>query len=181
MHLQVLKLAKSLIQARILMSGSVPTVYETPVHTSIRRLYLSPTPVLDFLTAPDLEEITLWVPPDNGPDLRAHLGPFLARSSCPLRRLCLHRKPDSQIMGILAEFSCIVELVIIITGSEAAQGVNALVSALTVSTPGPTASMALLPHPHLRSMYFGCGMESWINYAKMLTSRWKVPNSGDKP
>ncbi|KAJ7780030.1 hypothetical protein DFH07DRAFT_765347 [Mycena maculata] len=67
-----------------------------------------------------------------------------------------------------------------IIDSDAAQGVNELMSALTVSTPGPAASMTLLPHPDLRGMYFGCGMESWIDYmqyAKMLQSHWKIPNS----
>ncbi|KAJ7498230.1 hypothetical protein B0H11DRAFT_1999113, partial [Mycena galericulata] len=167
MHLHLLELAENLIEARIEVDFSRETLSHAVVHLCLRRLYVSNTAILDCITAPALEEVAVWVTERGS----SHLAPFLERSSCPLRRLCLRGSPASQTTSeILLKFPSIIELFIISAYTEGV--VDNLISTLVVAgCPGLA--------PHLRCIHLGCEYRRAIDYARyveMLESRWKSPD-----
>ncbi|KAJ7777004.1 hypothetical protein B0H16DRAFT_1879177 [Mycena metata] len=77
----------------------------------LRRLYVYDTEILDFLVAPTLEEISLWS--DMEQEIQSRVRPFVERSACTLRRLCLVGYVDAvTITNILNDTTSVVELAI---------------------------------------------------------------------
>ncbi|KAJ7498222.1 hypothetical protein B0H11DRAFT_834860 [Mycena galericulata] len=171
MHLHLLGLAENLIEARIDVDISRDTLSQSVVHLSLRRLYVSNTALLDYITAPALEELGMWVTKKSSP----HLAPFIDRSSCPLRRLCLRGSPRSrEATEILSKGSSITELVIISVHDYAEDAADALMSTLTVSDLTQNTVLA----PQLQCIFVGCEHETamhYMKYVEMLESRWKSP------
>ncbi|KAJ7498206.1 hypothetical protein B0H11DRAFT_834748 [Mycena galericulata] len=177
MHLGILKLAKNLVSASIFVSGNGVTSHETLHVPSLRRLYVSDLVILDYIRAPALEEIAVWVDENGGPDTQARLGSLIDRSASVLRRLCLSGWPDSlTTTAILLKYPSIVELVVVMNGSV---DVSALMSTFTVSALPGSTSLA----PHLRCILFSCDKATAIDYTQyfeMLKSRWNAPNNALK-
>ncbi|KAJ7483493.1 hypothetical protein FB451DRAFT_1393596 [Mycena latifolia] len=197
-HAVVLKVACSLIEARIDISFDDDPwpVSDEPIDLSLlRRLYVSHADVLRYLKVPLVQDLAYALDGDEGPDdLPRHLEPFVVRSGCTLRRLCLHGTPVPSIaVEILRKLPSVSELAIITADAEdaACKAANALISHLTL--PDPTGSAVLAPQ--LSKIHFGCQNGSFIDftlYLQMLKSRWKaqecalegaalVMESGPKP
>lgn len=170
MHLSVLRIAKNVVEARIEVDIPAQASSQIVEHLSLRRIYVSDAAILDYIKVPALEELALWVTQDGGAYIRARLPPFLDRSSCRLRRLCLRGPLDSlTTTEILSRFPSIIELVIILDDLDASKDVNSLMSDLADST--AVAS-------HLRHIFLGCENGSYIDYSqylRMLNSRWMAP------
>ncbi|KAJ6504507.1 hypothetical protein DFH09DRAFT_1439990 [Mycena vulgaris] len=180
-HCQILKLGKSLVQARIVLSDGEPSGSDEMVESSmLRRLSISHPSILCHLTAPAVEDITFYLRTHEGPEaLLSHLDPFVVRSDCTLRRLCLQGTPAAHTpAGILHKYPSISELVIITDHVQNDWNVtyeagNAIISQLTIPNPTGGATVA----PQLSKIYFGCALESYIDYRlylQMLRSRWKT-------
>ncbi|KAJ6468704.1 hypothetical protein DFH09DRAFT_1480114, partial [Mycena vulgaris] len=115
-HCQILKLGKSLVQARIVLSDGETSGSDEMVESSmLRRLSISHPSILRHLTAPAVQDITFYLRTHEGPEaLLSHLDPFVVRSDCTLRRLCLQGTPAAHTpTGILRKYPSISELVII--------------------------------------------------------------------
>ncbi|KAF7345525.1 F-box domain-containing protein [Mycena venus] len=173
-HKGILKLAPNLVEVRIAISFDVepwPDVRETIDLPYLRRLYVSYPEVLDYLRAPALEGLALWVGKDAD-NFLPNVESFLDRSACSVRRFSLRGFPDAHTTTkMLEKIPSITELAITIEYSDASEGVDRLVSALTVSH-GPGSTTVA---PQLRLLLFGCERHSRIDYTaylEMLKSRW---------
>ncbi|KAJ7498114.1 hypothetical protein B0H11DRAFT_2226263 [Mycena galericulata] len=176
-HWSMLKLTPNLIEARIRVdfdeSEPWPHSDETIQLLRLRRLYVSNGEILDYLSAPVLEAAAIHHEEGDN-DLCTPLVPFLIRSSCPLRRLCLSGSPDPHsTVAILEKISTITELAIVITDS-ASQGDEAIRSLLTLLD----GSRGTWVSPHLSEIHFGFHRKKNIAidyplYLRMLQSRWK--------
>ncbi|KAJ7654593.1 hypothetical protein DFH06DRAFT_1047328 [Mycena polygramma] len=173
-HGALLKLAPNLVEAHVdieVEDESWPDPDETIELVHLRRLYVSDSGFLDYINAPILEDLALFVRSHNTSDLE-HITPFLERSACTLGGLCLKGSPDPQATSqMLRTLSTITKLAIVIENSDAGRKVNQLVSALTVSKRRGSTTLA----PQLCGLFFGCQFESHIDYARclaMLKSRW---------
>ncbi|KAJ7483501.1 hypothetical protein FB451DRAFT_1364408 [Mycena latifolia] len=173
---EILKLGQNLVEARIdVRFDQTPWLETTDIIDlpSLRRLYVSEPNILDYIQVPHLQEIALWIGKDDDADILKSLEPLVARSSCPLRRLCLKGVPTAHsAVEILNKFPSIVELGIIIADPAFSAEVNTLLSTFTVPDVGDSTPVA----PHLSCMFFGCDNESYIDYTmylEMVQSRWK--------
>ncbi|KAJ7498129.1 hypothetical protein B0H11DRAFT_1998796 [Mycena galericulata] len=176
-HRAMLKLAPNLVEARIHVSFDGdepwPPSDETIQLSRLRRLYVSNAEILDYLSASVLEEAAIFYTEEDT-DFCTSLVPFLIRSSCPLRRLCLKGLPDPQSTAtILEKCSTITELAIIITDS-ASQGDETFRSLLTLLD----GSRGTWVSPQLSEICFGFQQMKNIAidyplYLRMLQSRWK--------
>ncbi|KAJ7113903.1 hypothetical protein C8R44DRAFT_795944 [Mycena epipterygia] len=111
MHRDILKLAQNLVEARIIIfdepSGEV-------IDVPLQRLYTRTADVFDFIRAPALSEITIYVDGDDDHDL-PHLDLLVARSGCTLRRLSFEGLPTAHIAThVLPKHPSITELAIVI-------------------------------------------------------------------
>ncbi|KAJ7113894.1 hypothetical protein C8R44DRAFT_740778 [Mycena epipterygia] len=123
------------------------------VKTQIQRAH-----IFDFIRAPALTEIAIYVEEEDEDDSLAHLEPLVAR-------------PEST--HVLPKHPFITELAIVINEWARYDATNAFISHLTIPALAATAAFT----PQLSAMYVGCHDDSCIDYAlylKMLQSRWKV-------
>ncbi|KAJ7490977.1 hypothetical protein FB451DRAFT_1552531 [Mycena latifolia] len=172
-HAGILELSQSLVEAHIVVNFEDETWPENEDIVNLMcllRLYISNTRILNYLRTPALQEITAEVRENDEPIHR--LRPFLVRSSCNLRRLCLYGTPGADATTeILLTAPSIVELGILIDQPEGRGEVAPLMSHLMhISGSTPVA-------PRLRHLFFGCEENSSMDYElylKMLQSRWKA-------
>ncbi|KAJ7483485.1 hypothetical protein FB451DRAFT_107141 [Mycena latifolia] len=177
-HTGILKQACSLIEARIDISfdDNPWPVSGEPIDLSLlRRLYISHADVLRYLRVPLVQDLAYVLDGDEGPEvLLRHLEPFVVRSGCRLRRLCLHGTPVPSIaVEILRELPSLSELGVMAYQPNHGSSVNIFISNLII--PNPTGSAVLAPQ--LSKIYFACSGESSIDYTlylRMLQSRWKA-------
>ncbi|KAJ6568418.1 hypothetical protein DFH09DRAFT_1363119 [Mycena vulgaris] len=174
LHEGILKLALNLVEARIEIlfdEEPWPEPGETIALLRLRRLYVSDASILDYLTTPALQELTLYTRGGGDPGLHHPLESFFVRSACNLRRLCFRGTPNAyQVRDTIRKFPCITELAIVTTLYRAD---NTIISDLTVK---PFAASGVLA-PHLSKIDFGCEGETEINYdlhLTMLQSRWRA-------
>ncbi|KAF7345523.1 ABC protein [Mycena venus] len=175
-HRRILKLAPNLVEVRVVIrfdSEPWPDVDAVINLPYLRRLYVSSSDALNYLRAPALEGLSLWVDVDT---LLPHLESFRDRSACSLRRLSLKGFPNAYTTTkILEQLPSITELAIAIDNSDASEGADLIMSALTVShTPGSTVVA-----PHLRFLLLGCELDGSVDYTaylEMLKSRWTAEN-----
>ncbi|KAJ7498133.1 hypothetical protein B0H11DRAFT_1801159 [Mycena galericulata] len=174
-HRAMLKLTPNLVEARVRVnfdSEPWPAPAENIQLLRLRRLYVSNVEIFDCLSAPVLVEAALDHREDDT-ELCPRLDPFLIRSSCPLRRLCLTGSPDPQSTAvILKKYSSITELFIVIT--DAARGAETFRTLLTLLD----GSGGIWVSPQLSEIHFGLDRKKGIAidyplYLKMLQSRWK--------
>ncbi|KAF7340013.1 F-box domain-containing protein [Mycena venus] len=181
-HKRILELAHNLVEVDITAdfydaSSHWPDVDKTYDLPYLRRLYVSGPQVLDYLRSPSLETLTLRVHQSTTVDeILLSLQPFLDRSTCSLWRISFRGFPDAhKTPEILRKLSSITELGIVVDNQEASEGINLLMSSLTVSqVPGSTVVA-----PQLRRLFFACEDETFIDYRiylEMLKSRWRVKN-----
>ncbi|KAJ6457434.1 hypothetical protein C8R47DRAFT_1164358 [Mycena vitilis] len=175
MHSGVLRLASSLVEARILINfdeAPWPDPHEPIDLIHLRRLYVSNFRVLNYLRAPALDELAIWVSEDEPVEIPQLLA-FIERSarSESLRNLCLKGSPDKETgVTILQKLPCITEFSLILRDSlEARTRIHALMLALTVSPGNAVVS------PQLHALFLGCSDEGYVEYdvyLAMLKSRW---------
>ncbi|KAF7345449.1 F-box domain-containing protein [Mycena venus] len=159
-HHGILRLASNLVEARIIVEfNSEPWPSpEEAITLSLVRLCVSRPEILNYITTPRLEEISIHNPKSRSHDapygayLATYLQSFVTRSSCPLRRLCLIEDP-TPIPEILNKILSIVELLVDIRDPSMTSSisVNALILRLTVTNPADS-----IVAPQLRSILFGC-------------------------
>ncbi|KAJ7113987.1 hypothetical protein C8R44DRAFT_740857 [Mycena epipterygia] len=162
MHQGMLKLlGPNFVEARIIVnyqSEPWPDPGETIHLSSLRRLFVSRPAVLEYIKAPNLEEITTLSMKNDGRDALTFLESFLVRSGCGLRRLCLIGDPDPRkTLAILHANPSIVELAIS-THSNVGEGSRILMSNLTI----PTVA------PQLSGIFFASEKEGHIDYTAYL-------------
>ncbi|KAJ7607956.1 hypothetical protein FB45DRAFT_392307 [Roridomyces roridus] len=83
-QLDILEQSPSLVGCSLSIDGGVKHDDKVIIHLNLRRLQVDHCTILDKITAPSLEELSILRP---YPDL--HLIPFVQRSSCHLRTLVL--------------------------------------------------------------------------------------------
>ncbi|KAJ7654643.1 hypothetical protein DFH06DRAFT_518532 [Mycena polygramma] len=92
MHRGILKLTQNLVEACITVSfdkNPWPQPGEVLELLYLRRLYVSDPFALTFLKFPLLDEIALYLHPNHDGRGLAHLESSVARSLCPIRKLCI--------------------------------------------------------------------------------------------
>jgi hypothetical protein len=171
-HESILKLARNLVEVRIVLKFSQDVQGPSGVLylSSLRRIYVSQASVLDRLVIPGLEKLAFYVGAGQAPSAQTHVESFLDRSSCPLRTLCLRGSPDTHLGAeILRKTPSILELGMFLTN--ASDEIDSLVSELTVN--GVPGSSVIAPQ--LCYISVGCQNATYMDYAvylKMLQSRW---------
>ncbi|KAF7345506.1 hypothetical protein MVEN_01569100 [Mycena venus] len=177
-HKRILELARNLVEADITVDFDEepwPNVYEIIDLPCLQHLYTSDASVLDYLRSPSLRGLALRVSRGrSADDILGSLDTFLYRSACLLRRFSLRGFPDGTTTPkILQKLPSITGLGIVIDDCDACEGINLLMSTLTVSqVPGRTVAA-----PQLRDLFFACEDESRIDYTvylEMLKSRWRA-------
>ncbi|KAJ7113947.1 hypothetical protein C8R44DRAFT_881514 [Mycena epipterygia] len=126
----MLKQAPNLVEARIAIDFDDELVCK----------YVSDKEILNYLQAPALTEIALYINEDDDHNLD-YLEPLVARSG---------------FTRVLPKHPFITELAIIIDGRCSRDAANALISHLTI--PNPTASATISPHQS--KIYFACTNET---------------------
>ncbi|KAF7345451.1 hypothetical protein MVEN_01563200 [Mycena venus] len=172
-HVRMLKAAPNLVEAHIDVTFDLSETWsdleEAIDLLQLQRLYVSALPILNVLRGPALEELAVWLDPDE--DHLTILRGFVDRSVCCLRRICLRNSPDAHTtLEMLKRFPCITELVIKMRDHDAADEVNALISTLSLTESAVVA-------PQLQCLFFGCERKSFFDYTaylKMLKTRWEV-------
>ncbi|KAJ6507012.1 hypothetical protein C8R45DRAFT_514828 [Mycena sanguinolenta] len=136
----------------------------------LRRLYVNDPQCLDYLRAPALEEIAIWLVADSSSLLER----FLARSACFPRRLCIQGLLDAQSMaGILQKYGSFTEIAVTDEREEDEDTRRDILSSfLTVFTITPSA-VAL---PQITKISFICrdAIDDTLYplFLDMLDSRW---------
>ncbi|KAJ7113992.1 hypothetical protein C8R44DRAFT_855803 [Mycena epipterygia] len=174
MHRGILKLAPNLIVASITLDSDREPWGEVIGILRLQRLHTLDPEILNFIKAPALTEIALYV--NNNHDL-AHLEPFVARSGCTLGRLSLQGRLTAHLAThVLPKYPSITELVMTVDTSSSYNMTNAFISHLTI--PNPAASTAI--SPQLSEISFAFTDDSSCDYSlylRMLRSRWKPDSS----
>ncbi|KAJ7681556.1 hypothetical protein B0H17DRAFT_1230242 [Mycena rosella] len=170
MHLGALKLAKNLVEASVTAYiGQNEAVSETVDLLFLRRLYVLNPSILDYIRAPSLEEVSLYI----GPGFLTHLQALGVRSACHLRRICLRGSLTARTtIELLGKIPSIFELRIILDEPEANE-VNTLISNLIVPDSHTSARVA----PQLRRVSIGSSNGGSIDhtlYLQMVKSRWEA-------
>ncbi|KAF7343736.1 F-box domain-containing protein [Mycena sanguinolenta] len=178
-HYELLKSLPNLREVRITRDFDLPLAWPEPGEPirllQLRRLYVSRIECLAYLTAPALESLVIHS--HGGDETRSHLHPFVMRSSCRLRRLCMSGLPDPQDVGdILQQQPSITEVAIMVRDEETQDedterdALTALFTRFTI-----TNSTAILPH--ICELHFGCRNAEAIYYPlylDMVDSRWNA-------
>ncbi|KAJ7173322.1 hypothetical protein C8R46DRAFT_1189638 [Mycena filopes] len=174
-HQGVIGLAVSLVELRIVIDfddNPRPNVKETYHLPCLRRLYVSHPVLLGFLTAPSLEELALNYWPDNGTEMQRSFGPFVERSGCTLKRLCLDGYVKAATLSrMLKDTTSITELVIIKSVVSGAEIDEAALLHMLMETPNVA--------PQLQSISLGCHLGRSPNHRlclQMISSRWRQPH-----
>ncbi|KAJ7609363.1 hypothetical protein DFH06DRAFT_1308932 [Mycena polygramma] len=172
-HQGILKLAKNLVEACVTVSfdGNLwPGPGGVIELLSLRRLNVSDPFALTFLKFPLLEEIAMYL--DHGNAL-IHLESSIARSSCPIRKLCIQGCSNApKIAGFLQKFNSIVEFAVITASFAASTEAKILMEILHNEETG-----GKIVAPHLRRLSFGCSDNGFLDYATYLALvnyRWKA-------
>ncbi|KAJ7483566.1 hypothetical protein FB451DRAFT_1364454 [Mycena latifolia] len=174
-HQSILELALNLVEARVQISFDDEFWPDTDdlidlVH--LRRLFVSDVGALQYLRTPALQEISLYIRREDHP-IR-HLEPFIVRSSCHIRTLCLRGFPSAdEVTEILHKLPSITKFRGILRDS---QQFTTLMSQFTLVEPVGHAAVA----PQLRSLDFELLDDHYLDhpaFLEMLKSRWKAEGS----
>ncbi|KAF7343730.1 ABC protein [Mycena sanguinolenta] len=179
-HYELLKSLPNLHEVCIFrrFDHSVPwPAAREPIHLGhLRSMYLTDIQCLDYLRAPVLQNIAFAIP--ESIDARRFLEPFITRSSCVLRRLCIVGLPDTQCAEeVLKQYPSITQFALWIVDRKhdiktERDLLTAFLTRLTVST-----STRILPH--ISKLGFACQHANTIPYplyVNMLDSRWSAPD-----
>ncbi|KAJ7155821.1 hypothetical protein C8R46DRAFT_1196540 [Mycena filopes] len=176
LHRDILQLGLNLVEVRIILAFDATKAWSNPTQGAIhlpylRRLFVSHAGLLHSLVAPALDEIALYT--SYGERIQNNFRPFIERSGCTVRRLCLYGLVEAaSLADILKGLTTITELAIL-TRNGLNGGVDHDVAFLTVLTLTPeTPPLA----PQLRSIYLGSVEGSSLNPSacmQMISSRWK--------
>ncbi|KAK7031834.1 ABC protein [Favolaschia claudopus] len=198
MHRHILRHARfGLVEARVdVRFGVVPPpgpreeedVIELP---ALRRLYIKHSAVvLDYLRTPSLEEVALCCP--KGEKFEAYatsLQALVARSRCPLRRLCITGNFNAEdTVKVLHAVPSVKELAVIVDSYSARTEAEHLLICLTpplhdedVSNDGceigssGTTTPTLVAAAHLTTISLGCDNGTRVAFElfhSMLRARW---------
>ncbi|KAJ6503759.1 hypothetical protein C8R45DRAFT_973661 [Mycena sanguinolenta] len=179
-HYELLKSLPNLHEVRILRRFDHGVAWQgarEPIHLAhLRTMYLTNVECLDYLTAPALQNIAFATP--KSVDVRRYLDPFIARSSCVLRRLCIAGLPDMQcVEQVLNQYPSITEFALwIIDRKHNQQTERDLLAAFLTRFTVSTATRIL---PYISKLDFACQHANTIPYplyVKMLDSRWSAPD-----
>ncbi|KAJ7173301.1 hypothetical protein C8R46DRAFT_1348018 [Mycena filopes] len=151
-----------------------PDVKDTVPLPSLRRLYTSHYEVLDFLVAPALEEMAFMFYRGDGENIQSSFGPFVERSKCTLRRLCLDGCVEANtVTRLVKDNKSITDLAVIHENRSNAAMLDLLATLIIVpSSPEPQIA------PQLESISIGCRAGCRIEatlYLEMVHSRWSPP------
>ncbi|KAF7343729.1 F-box domain-containing protein [Mycena sanguinolenta] len=179
-HYELLKSSPNLHEVRISRNfdQGVPwPVPGEPIRLShLRSIYVSHVESLDYLSAPVLEEIAIRS--QRRVDTQSHLAPFVTRSSCVLRKLCMVGLPDVQSTEeILNQYPSITELAVRIM--DAKKNLKTEHDVLLTFFPRFTISDSARISPHISKLDFECHnvhVIPYTLYVDMLDSRWKAPD-----
>ncbi|KAF7345590.1 ABC protein [Mycena venus] len=193
-HCDILKLAKNLVEAHIDVDFDDepwPDPVELIDLPYLRRLWVSYSNILDYLKAPSLEEIAVFLEGDECRETLLHLDPFVARSSCSLRALSIKGLPTTASLEILRKYPSIVKFALVIAdasfGRDSCARINGLISNLIIPRPNrpvrgsiaPSRSGAAALSPQLSEIYVGCQETAYIDallYLEMIESRLEAEN-----
>ncbi|KAJ7155813.1 hypothetical protein C8R46DRAFT_1041159 [Mycena filopes] len=179
LHRDILVRGLNLVEIRLSINfdGEPWPDVEDAVHLpSLRRLYTSHCEVLDFLVAPALEELALLFYLDEGKNIQSSFRPFVERSKCTLRRLCLDGCVDADtVTCLLKDNTYITDLTII--HDDLWNGDIGDVMAMLIIVPGSSEPQIA---PQLESISFGSRAGCWVDetlYLEMVHSRSLLPHS----
>ncbi|KAJ7155805.1 hypothetical protein C8R46DRAFT_434030 [Mycena filopes] len=177
-HQGALGLGLNLVEVRISIAFDDepwPAVTQVIHLPSLRRLYVSHPEMLAFLIAPALDEIALesWL--GDGEEIQSNFRPFVERSRCTLRRLCLHGGVEAATLShLLKGTTTITELAILRSIAPGAEHDDvALFDMLTIAPETPHIA------PQLQSISLGCEPGNSLDRSRclaMIHSRWKQPH-----
>ncbi|KAJ7609148.1 hypothetical protein FB45DRAFT_375787 [Roridomyces roridus] len=181
MHHLILKTAPNIVEARIVIHADQlwPERSDDFIDMlHLRRLYVSDLEVFDYIRAPALAELAMYVEPEPGSQLE-HFDSFLARSLCALRWLCLRGSPNPSITAtILNKHLSITSFVLDDASSDSDPDLvsTAMDGHCRLLTVGNSCRTAVAPH--LSEISFGSRRPSTsIDYPlflKMLESRHRA-------
>ncbi|KAJ7605289.1 hypothetical protein FB45DRAFT_490364 [Roridomyces roridus] len=104
MHHRILKTAPNIVEAHIMIDADEDPWAEPSGEfidmLHLRRLYVSDPEVFDYIRAPALAEVAMYIERDSSSESE-YLDTFLARSSCAPRLLCLRGSPDPSITAAI--------------------------------------------------------------------------------
>ncbi|KAJ6479534.1 hypothetical protein C8R47DRAFT_1137166 [Mycena vitilis] len=178
MHRPFLSQAHNLVELRLETDATVLVGTGDVIELLLlRRLYLTRFEVLDHLRAPALEDVGFDLGQEldhyrrgaanyesGNRDVLAYLDPFVQRSGCTLRDLCLRGSPHAQrVAAILNACPSIVSLTTLTSR------LDELVQVLTVPNSTNTTVAPQLAEIYIGSQFF----LDWPCYIAMLESRWR--------
>ncbi|KAJ7605288.1 hypothetical protein FB45DRAFT_1069409 [Roridomyces roridus] len=184
-HQRILKMAPNVVEACIQIvpesngEESWPNASGPTLDLShLRRLYVSHAEILDYIRAPGLDAIAVWVDQPTG--VAARLDSFLIRSSCTtLRRLYFNSIPHvSTTAEILKKYPSITSLVLSL-GERTEEESNAALHDHLTMLSVQDDSASFVQSPQLTEISLASPLSVPIDYPlclKMLQSRCKHPN-----
>ncbi|KAJ7602703.1 hypothetical protein DFH06DRAFT_1311422 [Mycena polygramma] len=173
-HRGILKLTQNLVEACVTISfdsndWSQPELIEL---LCLRRLYISAPLALTFLKFPLLDEIALYLHPNHDGRGLAHLESSVARSLCPIRKLCIQGCSNApRIAEVLQTFHSIVDLAIITDTPAATANAGVLLDILDEQ---PLGSRVVAPQ--LCRLSFGCTEQGSLDherFCEVVKYRWE--------
>ncbi|KAJ7498110.1 hypothetical protein B0H11DRAFT_832861 [Mycena galericulata] len=184
MHRVLLRMAPNLVEVKLdedFEDADWPDPGEPIAMLNLRRLFVSDLQILDYIKAPGLEELALWIDEDDGPyGVLRHFEPFCTRSSCALRRVCIQGSPDTDSTAqILQKHPSVTEIAIVLVppGDDEEEEIQltfrGIFSTHLISVTHYSAAL----FQHLSEISFGCQSISSFEYSlylDMLESRWKA-------
>ncbi|KAJ7769162.1 hypothetical protein DFH07DRAFT_291497 [Mycena maculata] len=184
-HRGILALGSNLVEARIVVAfDGEPWSDPNPIADllCLRRLFVSHLGILDYIRAPALEGIAIYIKDSTWSDGLDPLQSFLLNSKCRPGRLCLKGAPTaSAATEILRKIPSVTALSIVCHPADrdphaCSAVVNTLISQLVIPDPiePPSRSHPLIA-PQLSEIQVGCQNDTYIDYnlyLKMLQSRW---------
>ncbi|KAF7342594.1 F-box domain-containing protein [Mycena sanguinolenta] len=181
-HRQLLKSSPNLREVRIIrdfdQDEDWPELGELVDLQHLRRLYVNDPSCLDYLKAPNLEEIGIGIiaEADTTETCRS-LERFLTRSSCSPRRLCIHGLLDAQSMAaILRKYCSFTEIMVTDEGEEDVATQEEILSVFFTLFTISDSTQPEMVLPHITEIGFACedADDSLLPlFADMVDSRWR--------
>ncbi|KAF7343723.1 F-box domain-containing protein [Mycena sanguinolenta] len=181
-HSELLKALPNLNEVRVVRKFDRGIPWPVPgqpinlIH--LQCMYVSHGQCLDYLRAPALERIAIKC--RKGDEIRPHLDPFVARSSCVLHRLCLSGLPDAQRTDeILEHCPSITELALRIGDSKTKDKATERDLLAAFVTRFVMLDSINTICPRISKLDFACEHADVISYPlylDMLDAWWNAPN-----
>ncbi|KAJ7173316.1 hypothetical protein C8R46DRAFT_113150 [Mycena filopes] len=175
LHRDILRVGSNLVEVRMILDFDFEATEpwsDSAIHLPyLRRLFVSHAVLLHFLVAPALDEIALLT--SYGDGIQSNFRPFVERSGCTVRRLCLYGRVEAASLADILKSTTTVTELVLVEAAELGGADSALLPVLTLAPERPPLA------PQLQSICLGSAEGNFLNLnvcMHMISSRWKQPH-----